>query len=151
MSEEIKNTAITAAGYIYQNRQGLRLLCDWLDAPTRFTRVKFECDDEAVAPKGLDDIVAERADDLIDLEQVKYTPNPGAHALSWEWMLEKAGTTARSRSMLRKWFDAFAALDPARVGVLSLRTNRRPDAEVEACLSGGRSTSPKFPSRGAQR
>lgn len=137
MSEEIKNTAITAAGYVYQNRQGLRVLCDWLDAPTRFTRVKFECDDEAVAPKGLDDIVAERADGLIDLEQVKYTPNPGAHALSWEWMLEKAGTTARSRSMLRKWFDAFAALDPARVGVLSLRTNRRPDAEVEACLSGG--------------
>jgi hypothetical protein len=138
MSEEIKNTAITAAGYVYQNRQGLRLLCDWLDAPTRYTRVKFECDDEAVAPKGLDDIVAERSDGLVDLEQVKYTPNPAVHALSWEWMLEKAGKTAMSRSMLRKWFDAFVALEPARVGVLSLKTNRRPDSEIEACLAGGR-------------
>lgn len=36
MSEEIKNTAITAAGYVYQNRQGLKLLCDWLDVPTRY-------------------------------------------------------------------------------------------------------------------
>ena len=32
--------------------------------------MKFECDDEAVAPTGLDDIVAERPDDLVDLEQV---------------------------------------------------------------------------------
>lgn len=138
MSEEIKNTAIPYAGYVYQNRQGLRLLCDWLDAPTRYTRVKFECDDEAVAPEGLDDIVAERSDDLVDLEQVKYTPSPTVHELSWEWMLGKAGKTARSRSMLRKWFDAFAALDPARIGALSLKTNRRPDAEIEACLAGGK-------------
>ena len=55
----------------------------------RATRVKFECDDEAVAPTGLDDIVAERPDDLVDLEQVKYTPNPAMHALSWAWMLEE--------------------------------------------------------------
>ena len=145
MSEEIKNTAITAAGYVYQNRQGLRLLCDWLDAPTRYTRVKFECDDEVDAPKGLDDIVAERSDGLVDLEQVKYTPNPAVHALSWEWMLEKSGKTAKSRSMLRKWFDALAVLDPARVGVISLKTNRRPDAEIEACLFGGKIDFAKVP------
>jgi hypothetical protein len=106
MSEDIKNTAITAAGYIYQNRQGLRVLCDWLDAPSRYTRVKFECDDEAVAPTGLDDIVVERTDGLLDLQQVKFTPAPDAHPLCWDWMLEKTGKTARSRSMLRKWFDA---------------------------------------------
>jgi len=145
MSEEIKNTAITAAGYVYQNRQGLRLLCDWLDAPTRYTRVKFECDDEVDAPKGLDDIVAERSDGLVDLEQVKYTPNPAVHALSWEWMLDKSGKTAKSRSMLRKWFEAFAVLDPARVGVISLKTNRRPDAEIEACLFGGKIDFAKVP------
>lgn len=145
MTEEIKNTAITAAGYVYQNRQGLRLLCDWLDAPTRYTRVKFECDDEAIAPTGLDDVVAERPDDMVDLEQVKYTPDPGAHALSWRWMLERAGKTERSRSMLRKWFDAFAALDPARIWVISLRTNRRPDAEIEAYLAGGKISFAKIP------
>lgn len=145
MSEEIKPTAITAAGYVYQNRQGLRLLCDWLDAPTRYTRMKFECDDEADAPTGLDDTVAERSGGLVDLAQVKYTPNPAIHALSWEWMLEKSGKTAKSRSMLRKWFGAFAVLDPARVGVISLKTNRRPDAEIEACLSGGKIDFAKVP------
>jgi hypothetical protein len=145
MSEDIKNTAITAAGYIYQNRQGLRVLCDWLDAPARYTRVKFECDDEAVAPMGLDDIVVERADSLVDLQQVKFTPNPDEHPLCWDWMLEKSGKTERSRSMLRKWFDAFKVLDPARAGMLSLRTNRRPDADIEACLDGGKISFAKIP------
>ncbi|TDT00030.1 ATP-binding protein [Erwinia rhapontici] len=145
MSEEIKNTAITAAGYVYQNRQGLKLLCDWLDAPTRYTRVKFECDDEAVAPTGLDDIVAERPNHLVDLQQVKYTPNPAEHTLNWAWMLERAGKTARSRSMLRKWFDAFVKLDSACVGELSLKTNRRPDAEIESCLTDGKIDLSKVP------
>ncbi|WGT27010.1 NACHT domain-containing protein [Pseudomonas marginalis] len=145
MSEDIKKTAITAAGYMYQNRQGLRILCDWLDAPVRYMRVKFECDDESVAPTGLDDIVVERSDGLVDLQQVKFTPDPNLHLLCWKWMLEKTGKTARSRSMLRKWFDAFEALDPARTGVLSLTTNRRPDADIEACLDGGKISFAKIP------
>lgn len=145
MSENIKNTAITAAGYIYQNRQGLKVLCDWLDAPARYTRVKFECDDETVAPTGLDDIVVERSDALVDLLQVKFTTDPDAHPLSWDWLLEKTGKTERSRSMLRKWFDAFKKLDPARIGEVSLTTNRRPDASIEACLDAGRICFDKIP------
>ena len=136
MSEGIKNTAITAAGYIYQNRQGLKVLCDWLDSPTRYTRVKFECDEEEEAPKSLDDVVAERVDGLVDLQQVKFTPNPDVHLLTWDWLLEKSGTTKRARSMIRKWFDGFKKLDPARLGDISLTTNRRPDAAIEACLVG---------------
>jgi hypothetical protein len=145
MTENIKNTAITAAGYIYQNRQGLRVLCDWLDAPSRYVKVKFECDVEADAPQGLDDIVVERADGLQDLKQVKFTPNPDAHPLSWDWLLEKSGKTTRSRSMLKKWFDAYRSLDPARIGELSLLTNRRPDAEIEACLTGDKIDFAKVP------
>ncbi len=145
MTENIKNTAITAAGYVYQNRQGLRVLCDWLDAPSRYVKVKFECDVEADAPTGLDDIVVERADGLQDLKQVKFTPNPDAHLLSWDWLLEKSGKTKRSRSMLKKWFDAYRLLDPARIGELSLLTNRRPNAEVEACLAGGKINFAKVP------
>ena len=76
MSENIKNSAITAAGYIYQTRQGLKVLCDWLDAPSRYSRVKFECDVEKEAPQGLDDIVIERTDGFLDLQQVKFTPDP---------------------------------------------------------------------------
>lgn len=145
MSENIKNTAITAAGYIYQNLQGLKVLCDWLNAPARYSRVKFECDDETVAPKGLDDIVVERSDGLVDLQQVKFTPNSDVHMLSWDWMLERTGKTARSRSMLRKWFDAFKKLEPTRIGEISLTTNRRPDAEIEACLDAGKISFDKIP------
>ncbi|MEG3081192.1 NACHT domain-containing protein [Halomonas sp. 5021] len=145
MSENIKKSATTAAGYIYQTRQGLKVLCDWLEAPARYSRVKFECDIEHEAPQGLDDIVIERSDGLIDLQQVKFTPNPNAHLLSWEWMLEKSGKTSRSRSMLRKWFDAFKKLDPVRIGELSLTTNRRPDAAIEACLDAGRISFDKIP------
>lgn len=145
MTENIKNTAITAAGYVYQNRQGLRVLCDWLDAPSRYAKVKFECDVEADAPTGLDDIVVERADGLQDLKQVKFTPNPNAHPLSWVWLLEKSGKTERSRSMVKKWFDAYRSLDSTRIGNLSLLTNRRPDAEVEACLVGDKIDFTKVP------
>lgn len=145
MSDDIKSTATTSAGYIYQNRQGVRVLCDWLDVPARYTRVKFECDNEIESPKGLDDIVVERSDKLLDLRQIKFTPDPTTHLLSWDWLLEKTGKTARSRSMLRKWFDAFRKLDPARIGELSLTTNRRPDAVIELCLDGDRIAFAKVP------
>ena len=138
MSENIKSAAITSAGYIYQNRQGLKVLCDWLDAPARYKRVKFECDNENEGPQGLDDIVIERRDGLVDLQQVKFTPDPNVHLLSWDWMLEKSGKTARSRSMLRKWFDAFKKLEPSRIGGISLITNRRPDTAIETCLASGK-------------
>lgn len=145
MPENIKNTAITAAGYIYQTRQGLKVLCDWLDAPTRYRRMRFECDDETVAPMGLDDVVVERSDGFVDLQQIKFTPDSDAHLISWDWMLEKTGKTARSRSMFRKWFDAFKKLGPARIGDISLTTNRRPDAAIEACMDSGRISFAKIP------
>lgn len=145
MSENIKKSAITAAGYIYQNRHGIKVLCDWLDAPARYSRVKFECDNENEAPQGLDDIVIERSDGLIELHQVKFTPNPSKHQLCWDWMLEKTGTTERSRSMLKKWFDAFMQLDPSRIGEVSLITNRRPDAVIEACLDEDRISLSRLP------
>lgn len=135
MSENIKGTATTVAGYVYQNRQGLKVLCDWLDSPTRYRRVKFECDDENEAPQALDDIVIERSDGLVDFQQIKFTPNPGKHLLTWDWIFEKTGTTERARSNLRKWFDAFRKLDPDYTGEILLVTNRCPDASIEACLN----------------
>lgn len=82
MPEEIKNTATPPRAMSIKIGRGLRL-CRLVGTPTRYTRVKFECDDEDVAPTGLDDIVTERPDKLVDLEQVKYTPNPAVNSLSW--------------------------------------------------------------------
>ena len=58
MSKDIN--AIAAAGYIYQDRQGLRILCDWLDAPARYARVKFSATMWPRRRRGLGDIIAER-------------------------------------------------------------------------------------------
>jgi len=138
MSAEVKTTAIPAAGYIYQTMQGVNLLCDWLDSPTRYTRIRFECDEDAIAPQGLDDLVAERPDGRVDLWQVKFTPSPDKHSLNWDWLLDKPGKAdGRSRSNVRKWFDAFEAIEASRVGNIRLVTNRVPDLAVENCLSGG--------------
>jgi hypothetical protein len=90
MSAEIKTTAIPAAGYVYQTMQGVNLLCDWLDSPTRYTRIRFECDEDAVAPQGLDDLVAERPDGRVDLWQVKFTPSPDKHVLDWDYLHSSA-------------------------------------------------------------
>ena len=135
-NDRIKNSAIPLAGYAYQTLQGVKLLCDWLDEPSRYQRVRFECDDTEVAPQGLDDIVAERGDSLFDLYQVKYTPNTDNNPLTWDWLLEVRGKPGgRARSNLRKWFDAFNSYPADKLGAIQLLTNRVPDAEMEACLS----------------
>jgi hypothetical protein len=138
VSSDIKATAIPLAGYVYQTLQGVDLLCDWLDAPTQYVRVRFECDDDEVAPQGLDDVVAERQDGRVDVTQVKFTPSPEKYALDWDWLLTKPGKVGgTSRSLLRKWFDALAAIDPKRLGEVCLITNRAPDLAMETCLAGG--------------
>lgn len=137
MSSEIKTSAIPLAGYVYQTLQGIDLLCDWLDAPTRYVCVRFECDDEHVAPQGLDDVVAKRQDGRVDVTQVKFTPSPDKHALEWDWLLTKPGKAGgTSRTLLRKWADALAAIDAARLGDVRLITNRVPDLAMETCLAG---------------
>ncbi|MFH0134022.1 NACHT domain-containing protein [Variovorax sp. VaC1] len=136
MSAEIKTSAIPASGYVYQTMQGVNLLCDWLDSPTRYTRVRFECDEEEVAPQGLDDLVALRADGRRDLWQVKFTPSSEKHPLNWDWLLDKPGKAGgKSRSNLRKWFDAFESIDQSEIGDIRLLTNRVPDLVMETCLT----------------
>lgn len=136
MSAEVKSSAIPAAGYVYQTMQGVNLLCDWLDSPSRYTRIRFECDEDAIAPQGLDDLVAEHSDGRIDLWQVKFTPSPEKNALDWDWLLKKPGKAdGKSRSNLRKWFDAFDAIEQSRVGDVRLLTNRVPDLTMETCLA----------------
>jgi hypothetical protein len=137
VASNIKRTAIPASGYLYQTLVGIRLLCDWLDDPGLYEWVQFEADDQPEA-QGLDDIVAQRPDRLIDLIQVKFTVDPfdPANALSWAWLLERKG--ARGRSLLEKWSRAAFKVGFDRVGRLALTTNRRPDAEFALQLGGDR-------------
>lgn len=49
-----------------QTYQGISWLVDWLEKPSRFLRMRFECNDKGSAPQGLDDIVAWRSDGKLD-------------------------------------------------------------------------------------
>jgi hypothetical protein len=137
MASSIKRSAIPASGYMYQTLVGIRLLCDWLDNPGRYAWVKFEADDEADA-QGLDDIFVERSDGELDLQQVKFTVDPfdPKNALSWAWLTARKGE--RGKSLLEKWSGAAQRVGVARLSQAQLITNRRPDAEFESHLRGGR-------------
>lgn len=135
--ERVKRSAIPYAGYQYQTLQGIRLLVEWLSSPTRYSKIRFECDDDIIAPLGIDDIVVWRSDNRCDFYQVKYTVAPEEYSLCWDWLLEVNTHNQTSRSLLRKCFDAVHKVDPQRLGEVRLITNRIPDRDVERCLSRG--------------
>lgn len=135
MRDEVKKAAIPVVAFDYQTLHGVALICEWLDAPTRYRRMKFECDDHS-APQALDDILGERADGMTDYLQIKYTPNPDKYLLSWDWLLAIDGGP-RARCLLRKWFDALAQIEVTKRGRIALVTNRIPDLVIESCLING--------------
>ncbi|MBB1201215.1 NACHT domain-containing protein [Enterobacteriaceae bacterium 89] len=133
----IKNSAIIYAGYDYQTLQGVRLLADWLNTPTRYNRIAFEADAKQVdAPQGIDDIVCERQDGKTDFWQVKFTPDTDKedNQLSWEWLLKRSGHRIRSRSILQKIADAVDKVSAERRGYITLLTNKIPNREIASCL-----------------
>ncbi|ECC9552481.1 NACHT domain [Salmonella enterica] len=133
----IKNSAIIYAGYDYQTLQGVRLLADWLNTPTKYNRIAFEADAKQVdAPQGIDDIVCERQDGKTDFWQVKFTPDTDKedNQLSWEWLLKRSGHSIRARSILQKIADAVDKVPAERRGDITLLTNKIPNREIATCL-----------------
>lgn len=138
---KVKNSAIIYTGYDYQTLQGVKLLAEWLHSPTQYDRVAFEADtDSNETPEGIDDIVCERPDGVRDYWQVKFTPSPekDENRLTWEWLLKISGKTARSRSILKKLYDAISAVSAEKLGDVILLTNKRPDRSMESCLLGSK-------------
>lgn len=138
---KVKNSAIIYTGYDYQTLQGVRLLAEWLNSPTQYNRVAFEADIHGnETPEGIDDIVCERPDGIKDFWQVKFTPSPEKkeNGLTWDWLLKISGKTARSRSILKKLYDAIVAVPAEKLGDVILLTNKRPDRTMESCLCGSK-------------
>lgn len=96
--EKVKASQTPHMGYRFQTLFGVALLTDWLENPAKFTGMRFDADDKKVAPTGLDDIVVQRADGLIDYWQVKYTP-PEAKA---EFRYERARLAPGAHSAQRR-------------------------------------------------
>lgn len=135
----VKTAAIIYTGYDYQTLQGVKLLAEWIQSPTKYVRVAFEADtDSNETPEGIDDIVCERQDGIKDYWQVKFTPSPhkDENRLTWGWLLKISGKTSRSRSILKKLYDAISKVPAEKLGDVILLTNKRPDRSMEACLQG---------------
>ncbi len=94
--------------------------------------------------KGLDDIVAQRPDGLLELLQVKFTVDPydSANALSWSWLLQRRG---KGKSLLEKWSAAAFAVGIKKLGKVALVTNRRPDADFASHLHESKVVLAKLP------
>lgn len=138
---KVKNSAIIYTGYDYQTLQGVKLLAEWLHSPTQYVRVAFEADtDSNETPEGIDDVVCERPNGIKDFWQVKFTPSPemDENCLTWDWLLKISGKTARSRSILKKLYDAINAVPDEKLGDVVLLTNKRPDRSMEPCLRGSK-------------
>ena len=135
MNSSTKTNAIPHAGYGYQTMVGFRVLADWLEDPGRYEWVVFES--EEVDAKGLDDIIAKRADGRMELRQVKFTVDAfnAANALNWDWLLRQRGD--RGTSLLQKWSKAILAVGIPSVASAVLLTNRRPDADFASHLAHG--------------
>ncbi|MBE4271102.1 ATP-binding protein [Vibrio parahaemolyticus] len=138
---KVKKSAIIYTGYDYQTLQGVKLLAEWLHSPSQYVRVAFEADtDGNETPEGIDDVVCERPNGVQDFWQVKFTPSPekGENCLTWDWLLKISGKTARSRSILKKLYDAINAVPAEKLGDVVLLTNKRPDRSMESCLRGSK-------------
>ena len=135
MSQTFKPTVLPTGGILYQNLVGLEILLDWLDEPTRFSWVVLECEAIDLAPKALDDIVAEYCDGTRLYRQVKCANDPDDpnSALGWSWLLEKS---ANRRSLIRKLFDASREVPGDTRADIALVTNRRPDRQFAESLKG---------------
>lgn len=138
---KVKNSAITYTGYEYQTLQGVKLLAQWLHSPNQYVRVAFEADmDSKELHKGIDDIVCEQPNGIKDFWQVKFTPSPDKEEnyLTWIWLLKISGKTARSRSILKKLYDAITSVPIEKFGKVVLLTNKQPDRSMESCLHGSK-------------
>jgi NACHT domain len=134
MSSTIKRTAITRAGYEYQDLAGIELLIKQYRDPNLYDWVMLEADDTAF--RSLDDVVGARKDGTFDLVQVKFTVDSDRYALDWNWLLDKS---ENGSSMLGKWCSTFhRILSLGTLNSATLKTNRVPTAGFAACMDGTR-------------
>ncbi|RCI78364.1 hypothetical protein DNK03_14400 [Brucella anthropi] len=137
----IKFTAITRAGYEYQDLVGIEMLIRHYRDPALFEWVQLESDDPSV--RSLDDVVAKRMDGSVEYVQVKFTVDPTEYALDWDYLLSKK---AKGTSMLAKWAKSFArAKANGPVHSAQLKTNRIPSPDFAGCMNGPRIDLAKVP------
>lgn len=89
-------------GYEYQDVQAQHVLVQWLEHSARYQWVQLEADDSGF----LDDILALRADGVIEAWQVKFSTSAHAPDDAWTWhalLEQKSGAHGAKPSLLQKW------------------------------------------------
>src|SRR6201999_4251770 len=87
----------------YQDVQALSLLIEWLGHTDWYQWLQLE----ASASGFLDDILAMRADGVLDVWQVKFSTASHMPDDAWTWealLDQKSGVRGPKRSLLQKWF-----------------------------------------------
>jgi len=131
----LKNTAITYAGYDYQTLHGVKLLLEWFSNPNLYSQVVFEADtSDKDIPPAIEDIVCKRHDGAFEYRQVKFTTDEAKHELSWDWLFKK---TKKGRSLAKKLFDGLDKIALEKLHTAELVTNRVPSEEFSAALTHG--------------
>ena len=133
-NRQIKSTAITRAGYEYQDLVGIEVLIRLYRDPDLYEWVQLESDNSDY--RALDDVVAARKDGSYELIQVKFTVDADKYELDWDWLLARS---KNGTSMFQKWVESLARVaDLGPIHSAGLRTNRIPSLEFAKCLRGTR-------------
>ncbi len=103
----LNRSGVRRSGDDYQDLLALELVVDWLEHPDRYQWIRLEANDFAGS---LDDVTALRLDGKFVARQIKWTSDPNAHQLSWDWILEKNPNKPKRKSLLEKWSESFFSL-----------------------------------------
>ncbi|MEX2302987.1 MAG: ATP-binding protein [Bryobacterales bacterium] len=132
MRSEYTRSGVRRAGDDYQDIIALEVLVNWLEHPDRYEWVRVEADDAGF----LDDVVALRADGVVEARQVKFAAHPNDTSDPYTWnafLSERSSKTGKPlRSLLSKWGASFQELLGAYENVeASLVSNRRPGDDLQ--------------------
>lgn len=131
---KIRSTAITRAGYEYQDLVGIEVLIRAFRDPDLFEWIQIESSDPDY--KSLDDVVAKRKDGSVEFYQVKFTVDPHEYQIDWKWLLS---SKPKGTSLLHKWSSGFQrAKANGTLHTAKLMTNRGPSPEFAKLLVNSR-------------
>jgi hypothetical protein len=109
-STQLTRVGAIRGGFDYQDIIALEMLVDFLEHPKRYEWIQVEADDAGY----LDDVVALRADGILEAVQVKFTTDPEGPGGEWTWddllnqKISRRG--APLQSLLQKWASSLDGL-----------------------------------------
>ena len=129
---DFKKTGLLRAGFQYQDLVAVEILINFYRQHDLYAWVQLEAEDSNF--RSIEDVVACRRNGLYELTQVKFTADPMAHSLNWEWLTARKGS---GTSLLQKWANTtLYHRSKKTLASAVLKTDRIPDSSFMDCLNG---------------